>query len=264
MADTFIWYELMTSDQDAAIRFYTAVVGWNVDTQTMPEMGDFRYTILTPGKPGVRCRGVGGIMQINQEMKAHGAVPAWVGYVGVADADNTARAIAEAGGRVLMEPQDIPNVGRFAMVTDPGGAAFYIMTPFPQEDVPPAPSPNTPGYVGWHELYAGNGQEAAFAFYQTQFGWETLDQMDMGAMGKYRIFGAGGEAFGGMMDKPAQMPVSAWNFYFNIDGIDAARSRIEENGGAILMGPHEVPNGSWVVQATDPQGAHFALVSQTR
>jgi len=86
----------------------------------------------------------------------------------------------------------------------------------------------------------------------------------MGAMGKYRLFAADGDQAGGMMNKPDQMPVGAWGFYFTVDGLDAAVERIDANGGTVLMGPHEVPDGSWIVQATDPQGAHFALVSATR
>jgi hypothetical protein len=49
-----------------------------------------------------------------------------------------------------------------------------------------------------------------------------------------------------------------------VDGIDAAVERINANGGKVLMGPHQVPGGSWIVQALDPQGAHFALVSPRR
>ena len=43
MADNFIWYELMTPDQDAATAFYTEVVGWTAADQQMAEL-DFRYT----------------------------------------------------------------------------------------------------------------------------------------------------------------------------------------------------------------------------
>ena len=82
-------------------------------------------------------------------------------------------------------------------------------------------------------------------------------------MGKYRIFGADGVQMGGMMDKPENIPVSAWGFYINVDGIDAAVERVKANGGQVLMGPHEVPGGSWIIQAMDPQGANFALVSTT-
>ena len=88
--------------------------------------------------------------------------------------------------------------------------------------------------------------------------------MDMGPMGIYRIFDEGDHkkmGDGGMMTKPAQMPVSAWGFYFNVDSIKAAVERVKAGGGKILNGPHQVPGGSWIVQAQDPQGAMFALTS---
>lgn len=257
----FFWYELMTSDQDAAIQYYEKVVGWNASDMPMPDGSGARYTILNAGE-----RGVGGLMQITADMKAGGAVPAWVGYIHVADADAAAKSIADAGGKVLMGPMDIPGVGRFAMVTDPGGAAFYVMMPFPRADgVPPPLAQYAPGNVGWHELYAADGEAKAFDFYSGQFGWTTAGTMDMGEMGTYRLFATGGEdAVGGMMDKPAPMPMGAWQFYFNVDAIDAAATRITDHGGTIVMGPIEVPNMMWVVQGLDPQGAHFALVAPKR
>lgn len=254
----FIWYELMTSDQDAAIAFYTHVVGWNAADQTMAAI-DFRYTLLSTEE-----RPVAGLMALTADTCAGGAQPGWVGVIGVPDTDEAARRVVEAGGAVHMGPDDIPNVGRFAFVSDPGGAVFELMTPLPPEQAPTPVPRTTIGHVGWHELYSSMGQVAAFAFYSGQFGWETMEEMDMGAMGKYRIFGNDGAAVGAMMDKPANVPVSAWGFYFNVDGIEDAIKRIDANGGQVLMGPHEVPDGSWIVQARDPQGAHFALVSQVR
>jgi predicted enzyme related to lactoylglutathione lyase len=258
MADKFIWYELMTRDQDKAIAFYEAVVGWSsADHQN--STADSRYVVLSAGE-----RGMGGVMRLTDEMCDGGARPGWIGYVGVADTDSAADRIAGAGGTVMMAPGDIPDVGRFAMVTDPGGAAFYLLTPSPQESEPPPAEPTAPGLVSWHELYAGNGEKAAFEFYSSQFGWETMHEMDMGPMGTYRIFGADGVQMGGMVDKPENIPESHWGFYFNVDGIDAAIERIEAKGGKVTMGPHEVPGGSWIVQATDPEGVNFALVSTTR
>ena len=84
--------------------------------------------------------------------------------------------------------------------------------------------------------------------------------MPMGEQGVYQLFAAGGEAVGAMMKMHEGGPGPAWNFYFCVDDIDAAISRIEEKGGSLMMGPHQVPDDAWVVQALDPQGAAFSLV----
>jgi predicted enzyme related to lactoylglutathione lyase len=258
MADTFIWYELITTDLDAALDFYTHVVGWTA--------ADFpgslvRYSILS-----ARDRGVGGAMRITEDIARAGAKPAWLGYIHAGDVDARAEAIKAAGGAVHVPPTDIPGVGRFALVTDPGGAYFYIMTPRPPEGGAREPlAQYAPGNVGWHELYAGDGEAEAFDFYAGQFGWTTASTMDMGEMGQYRLFATGGgEAVGGMMDKPREMPMGAWGYYFNVDAIDPAQARVEAKGGKVIMGPMEVPNGMWVLQGIDPQGAHFALVAPKR
>jgi predicted enzyme related to lactoylglutathione lyase len=252
----FIWYELMTSDPDAAERFYRTVVGWKTADSGQPGM---RYTILSAGD-----RGIGGVMEVPAEAARAGQRPVWLGYIGVSDADAAAKRVAEAGGAIHRGPDDIPGVGRFAVVADPGGAVFQLLAPLPRQDAPPPMDLAALGFVSWHELYTSSGQEAAFRFYSGQFGWETADIMDMGLMGKYRIFSVDGVPMGGMMDKPGNVPASVWGFYVNVDGIDAAVARIEANGGQTLMGPQEVPGGRWTVQALDPQGAAFALVSDTR
>jgi predicted enzyme related to lactoylglutathione lyase len=83
-------------------------------------------------------------------------------------------------------------------------------------------------------------------------------------MGTYQLFAAGGEPIGGMMNKPDQIPSPVWLFYFNVAEIEAAASRVGEHGGQVLMGPHQVPGGSWIAQCMDPQGAMFALVAPRR
>jgi predicted enzyme related to lactoylglutathione lyase len=152
---------------------------------------------------------------------------------------------------------------RFAVVTDPQGAAFIMFTSNPAMPTNPSrPAPNTPGTVGWHELMAADGA-AAFDFYSSQFGWAKGEVHDMGPMGLYRIFDVDGVPTGGMMTKPPNLPAPFWTYYFQVDGINAAVERIKAGGGTVLIGPHQVPGGSWIVQGKDPQGAMFALVSVT-
>ncbi|ANT52608.1 VOC family protein [Mesorhizobium amorphae] len=251
----FFWYELMTTDLDAAEAFYTAVVGWTAQPFDMAP-GMPPYIVMNVGE-----RGVSGLMTLPEDAAKMGMPPAWLGYIHTKDVDAATKSLKDAGGAVHRAPDDIPRVGRFAVVADPQGATFMLLQPN-GPDQPPVPA-STPGHIGWHELYASDWK-AAFDFYSGQFGWTKGDSMDMGPMGTYQTFGAGPESGGGMMNKPQQIPVPVWQFYFNVPAIDAAAKRVTDNGGKILMGPMEVPGGSWIVQCQDPQGAHFALMAPVR
>lgn len=248
----FVWYDLMTIDSKAAESFYRSVIGWDAKDSGM---ADRSYTILSMGPTMV-----GGLMPIPEHAK--GAHPMWMGYIGVDDVDAYAARIKKAGGVVHRAPEDIPGVGRFSVVADPHGATFVLFTGSGEPQTP-ADAAGAPGRIGWHELYAGNG-EAAFAFYSDLFGWTKTEAIDMGPMGTYQTFSTGGAPIGGMMTKTPEVPIPLWLYYFNVDAVDAAVERVKQAGGKIAMGPHQVPGGSWIVQGIDPQGGMFALVGQKR
>lgn len=66
---------------------------------------------------------------------------------------------------------------------------------------------------------------------------------------------------GGMMTRDAKnSPVPFWLFYISVENIDSAANRIREKNGQVLLGPHEVPGGQWIIVGRDPQGANFAVV----
>ena len=95
-------------------------------------------------------------------MCAEGAAPL-VRLYRHGDVDADAARVVAAGGAIMRLPEDIPNVGRFAVAADPGGAVFLLFKPNTTEE-PKAIAPMTPGHVGWHELYAGD-LDREFAFY---------------------------------------------------------------------------------------------------
>lgn len=252
MSDTishFIWYELMTSDVEAAERFYGEVVGWRVVASGQPGQ-DYRQWM-------VGDLAIGGLMAIPPDAAAHGMRPLWAGYLNVDDVDAAVEQLVAAGGSVHAPPWDIPGVGRMSMVADPQGAMFYLMVPI-GEGPSPSHMPGKPGHGGWHELHTTDWR-AALDFYVSQFGWRQSEALDMGVMGTYLLFNTGGDAVGGMMNSPASFRPN-WLFYFNVQDIDAANARVEAAGGEVLQAPHQVPGGNWVMRARDPQGAMFALV----
>ncbi len=252
-----IWYELMTTDSPAAFAFYANVLGWTA--REMPGLSG-TYTLLHAG--GI---GVGGIADLPRPALDMGAKPAWLMYVGVSDVDAHTQRVADAGGKVLMTPTEIPTVGRFSVVTDPQGAAFLLMTPISREDLPVVPR-GTTGHVGWRELVTTDGA-AAFDFYSKLFEWEKAGEFDMGTMGIYHLFTTGaavGASEGGMMSMAPGMPGPAWRYYFNVEAVDATLARVREAGGTVVNEAMPVPSGEWVAHALDPQGAFFGILSPKR
>ena len=254
MPRQFFWYDVMTTDTESAKAFYRQVVGWGTQESGADTPG---YTLLT-----VKDQGVAGLMAIPPEARKADVGPAWMGYVRVEDVEATAKQIQREGGTLHRGPIEMPGVIRFAVVSDPQGAGFIIAKPLPALAPPPLPT-GTPGTVGWHELYASDWK-AVFPFYEKLFGWTKAAAHDMGLMGTYPLFAAGGEPIGGMMNKPPQSSVPFWNYYVNVPAIDSATARITAGGGTIHNGPMQVPSGDWIVQATDPQGAWFALMAPRR
>jgi predicted enzyme related to lactoylglutathione lyase len=235
----FCWYELITPDPAGAKAFYSKVIGW----ATKPVAPD--YDVFEAGGAGV-----GGVMALNDELKALGVPPNWGGYVFVEDVEAAAHKVVELGGAVRRPPTDIPNMGRFAVVADPQGAVFLLFQDTQNATRPPV-DPKAVGQCGWRELMATDWK-AAFDFYAEMFGWTKHDAVDMGPMGTYQTFAIDGVQSGGMMNRPPQLPAPFWGYYFRVAGADAAVERIEAGGGKVEMGPVQVPTGEWVVQAVDP------------
>jgi predicted enzyme related to lactoylglutathione lyase len=246
---SFIWYELLTTDAEAASAFYGDVIGWDSRSAGIPGV-DYRlfstggidvagHMTLPPGVP--------------EAMR-----PMWLGYIGVDDVDSAVTGIVAAGGRVHMPAMDLEGVGRMAMVADPQGVPFYVMrgasdqasTSFAVEDA---------GHCRWNELNTRD-QEGALAFYTGRFGWEKGDSMPMGEMGDYQFINHDGVMIGAIMTSRPDGPPPVWSFYFGVPDIDAAAAKIEPGGGKIHAGPMEIPGGEYAVVASDPQGVGFGIV----
>lgn len=246
----FVWYELCSTQSAAAAAFYERVMGWK---PTKPETFGIDYTILNQGE-----RPVAGIVTLPPEQMP--PRPIWCGYIAVDDVDAKAAEVLSAGGKTHVAPQDIPSVGRFAVLADPDGALFMLFKG--QSEEPPPPAMMQPGSIGWHELHAKDW-EKSWSFYSTLFGWTKDKAHEMGPMGMYQTFRTGDTSCGGMMTD-AQSPYPYWLYYFVVDDIDAGVERVQAAGGKLLFGPQEVPGGAWIINAEDPQGGLFALVGQRR
>jgi uncharacterized protein len=248
-----LWYELMTTDTKAAEKFYDAVVGWT--SAPFPGSPQPYTTFNRKGDTGVA-----GLLKLPDGMNVP---PFWAMYIGVSKLEETLGKIKKLGGKEHSPVIDIPTVGRMQMVADPQGATFYIFQPAPADHRPEA-APEI-GEASWHELMTTDS-EAAMKFYSEVFGWQPSETMDMGEMGKYRMFNRPHGMIGGVMNKPPQLAnvPPNWQIYFLVPDVDAAVERITANGGKVLNGPMEVPGGDRVLNAMDPQGAAFSLHSKKK
>ena len=158
------------------------------------------------------------------------------------------------GGGVIVPGTDIPNVGRFAILTDPQGAVFAIFSGAAGgHDGEPAI-----GEFSWHEL-ATTDYKKAFEFYSALFGWDKQAEHDMGPMGVYFLFARNGRETGGIYNITPDMKMPPnWMQYVSVDSVDAAVERVKANGGKVLNGPMDVMGGDRIAQCMDPQGGVFA------
>jgi predicted enzyme related to lactoylglutathione lyase len=240
----FVWHELMTTDPQAAGAFYSKVLPWKTQPSGMPE-----YTLWMSGKTQA-----GGLMPQPESARQAGAPPSWLIYIGTPDVDSTAAAAQRLGGKVLKAPDDIPGIGRFAVLSDPQGAAFAIFTP--GASAPPGVAPATD--FTWHEL-ATSDQQGAVAFYTELFGWRRGDAHDMGPMGTYQLIEHGGARVGGIFKLMDTSKAPHWLSYIHVASADRAAAAAKAAGGQVTQGPMEVPGGGRIAQILDPQGGAFAV-----
>ncbi len=252
------WYELGTTDLDAAAAFYGGILGWQVADSGME---GFDYRLARIGEAMVA--GMAG--DAGQEGRPP---PSWLIYFAVDDCDRTAEAIRAAGGGIRTPPADIPGTGRYAVVSDPQGALFGILQPdmsrMSAEEIAKAEAAapfdqSKPGHGNWNELMSTD-PVAGFAFYSKLFGWTKGDAMPMGEAGSYQLFRHKGRDIGAMMglgDSPAPL----WLPYFGAPRpVGKMVEAIEAAGGTVCHGPVEVPGPAWIAVAQDPQGVMFAVV----
>ena len=241
------WYELVTSDIAAAQTFYSTILGWTISDSGTPGM-DYRLA-----KAGGSM--VAGLMQAEPGMPV-----AWTLYFAVTNCDETFAQATGLGAKPIVPPADIPNTGRFALLTDPQGAAFGILQPLPMTDGSGGEAFNQKkmGHGNWNELITADPKRA-LEFYDTLFGWTTLRSVQMGPEMIYHIIGWNGLEIGGCFAPTWETPTPYWKPYFGTESTTVSAAIVPTAGGTVVSGPDEVPGGAFTLQITDPQGTKLAL-----
>jgi len=247
----FVWFDLMTTDAQAAKQFYSEIMGWTAQ----PWQGGGYDLWLAGDQP------VGGMVELDAAERKAGTRPHWNGFVSTSDIEETTRMAKELGGKILSPIQDIPEVGKFASIEDPQGARFSVLQ---GRESAGAPTPDALGHYGWSELNTTDWK-SAWKFYSALFGWVKTASMDMGEeFGEYFMFGVDSQrSLGGMSNAAKMMKEPAhWLHYANVRSVDESVKAIAAKGGKVLNGPMDVPGGDRIAQCKDPRGGYFAIFSR--
>jgi uncharacterized protein len=266
------WVDTGQPDPEAAVRFYEGVFGWEFEDR-MPADSPGRYFVA-------QLRGLD-VAAVGSQPPGMPPAPVWNTYVWVDSADEAAAKAVEAGGTALMEPFDVLDAGRMAVLADREGASFCVWQAKASKG---AQLVNEPGTWNFSQLDTRD-PEGAMAFYGAVFGWEA-EAVDLGDGGFtfFRLPGYGDylerdepdlrrrqaadSAPPGFEDAVAwlvpmtddQFPQAPprWDITFSVDDADAVAAKAAELGGTVLVPPFDAP---WVRMAvlSDPQGAAFTV-----
>ena len=259
------WVDTTQPDPEASLPFYSGLFGWEFESM-MPEGSEGKYFVG-------RIRG-GDVAAVGSIPEGAPPLAVWNTYIWADNVDETAAKARNAGGAVAVEPFDVMDSGRMAVLIDPEGAAFCV---WQAKNHKGSQVVNEHGSLNFNGL-ATRDPEGAKSFYGTVFGWKTLalpgalmwtlpgygDHLEesspglreqMSQMGAPEGFIDVVAAVSPIADDEPDMPAH-WSVTFAVDDADATAAKARELGGAVLAGPFDAP---WTRMAVikDPQGATF-------
>lgn len=239
----FSFYELRTTELDAAQKFYSEVLGW--EWQSCETEGSWLY----------KSQPVAAATLLSARARERGAPPHWLGHVAVPDVDVVVSQLTALGGEQL-GPIIQTARGKVAALRDPQGAVFGVST---RGDGPSAA-------VVWHELHTTD-EEAALQAYSMLFSWQAKDALTLDRnVGPYLTFAwdDAGKSVGGVVGTARAPQVHThWLFYLAVHDLDRAVQKVRTLGGTVYHGPMVLPSGDKIALCEDVQGAVFGLREQT-
>ena len=241
-----IWIDLASQDAKGSNEFYGKLFGWQIDVNPDPQYSGYGRALLG----GKDIAGITPAQSSDQP-------PAWSFYVGTEDAEETARSVAAAGGKVIAAPFDVGDQGRMAVFQDPVGAFISVWQPTKMGGFQ---KQGDNASFSWAELNA-RGRDDALAFYQSVFGWG-IRRSELPNAPDYVEFLVDGESIAGATELNPQSPAGTpnyWLVYFGVDDVDVAFVKATGLGATEMVAPLDFPGGRFAI-VTDPQGAVFGLL----
>jgi len=251
---SFCWFELATTDHEAAKQFYSRMFGW--EAADFPMGPTEIYTIFRQNG-----RDAAAVYTMRPEQRAGGMPPNWMPYVRVESADDAAKRADALGGRTHMAPFDVAENGRMAVVADPTGAIFSVWQP---KSHPGTGVVQEPGTCVWADL-STTDPSAAARFYADLCGWKMVEgkSEQPARPGQYMHIMNGREMIGGIPPAESHDPNTPphWLLYFSVKDCGASIAQVKSLGGRLLFGPTDIEGRRTFAVVSDPQGAAFGIVT---
>lgn len=246
----FCWFELNTTEPEAAKAFYGRLFGWTFRDEAAPD-GSAHSIAFLGDKP------VGGLHRMGEPQRAAGVPPHWMPYAKVADVDEAVQRAVGLAAKVIVPPFDVTDQGRTAVLLDAVGGVITLWQARKLAGV--ARLPGAPGTVAWVQLAARDVAEAS-RFYSALFGWTPKNQ-PIGPT-QFTTFHLGELLIAGLatMLEGAEHPPAAWMVYFAVDDCARALAIAETAGGQVLFPPMDMPGVGRFSMLADPQGAVVGVV----
>ncbi len=248
------WVDLATTDQAAAKSLYGELFDWSYEDMPMDEAGQQLYSMAS-----LEGSFAAAIYTQQEEQRQMGIPPHWSIHLAVDDVDATAGRVSELGGKLMMEPFDVFESGRMAVLSDPTGAAVALWQP---RNHVGAGVKYEPGAMVWCEVMTTD-PDTATAFYTDLLGVQSARQTMEHGVEYTALMAEGMPAFGLMAlpDELLEMQVPPhWSVYFQVADVDATVAAVTAAGGAVNMPPTDIATVGRVAFVRDPQGAGFGLM----
>lgn len=240
----FIWFDLFTRDLPGACDFYGQLFGWSFE-DTAPGNSNLK-TIRNDGIP------IGNAARIEPRTEKM-TESRWLSFMSVANVDQTVEWITKNGGAIHIPPKDMPHRGRLALLHDPQGAPFAVLTAS-KGDPPDHPFvPN--GWIG-SELWT-HDVKGALKFYGKIAAYQP-ETRKAGADSNYLLLFRDGQPRGGMVKIPWKDVKPNWVPYIGVRDIEAIVLKAEKLGGKVLVGLDPDREDDVAILA-DPSGAVFGV-----
>jgi predicted enzyme related to lactoylglutathione lyase len=248
----FCWFELATTDQTAGTAFYRELFSWEQLDESMGPMGTYTHFKIDGKDVAAACT-------LQADQLSQGVPPHWMLYIKVASADAAAAKITAGGGTLVVPPFDLQELGRMAVVSDPGGAMFCIWEAKSHAGVGLTHVMHT---VGWADLSTPD-VAGAMKFYGDVFGWTFGGSADGAPIGPndYAHIINGDEMIGGMPPAATRHPdiPPNWMIYFEVADCAATVAKARDLGAIVQLDTMAIGENGSIAVLADPQGAVFAL-----